>query len=83
MLPYTNDLVRLCTSALIAIAEARLATPARHASRGILEGYTQALKEGGRPVVLAERHRWLRDLAVGRLKEQRAFWERLLALAHR
>ncbi len=31
-------------------------------------------------MVLAERNRWLRDLAVGRLKEQRAYWERLLKL---
>jgi hypothetical protein len=80
-IPYANDLVRLCTSALIAISESRLATPARRACEAVLEGYTQALRDGGLPVVLAERHRWLRDLAVGRLKEQRAYWERLLALS--
>jgi hypothetical protein len=79
-LPYTNDLVRLCTSALIAISESRLETPARRACDSVLAGYTDALREGGEPVVLAERNRWLRDLAVGRLKEQRAYWERLLKL---
>jgi len=79
-LPYTNDLVRLCTSALIAISEARLETPLRRACDSVLEGYTEALREGGEPVVLAERNRWLRDLAVGRLKEQRAYWQRLLRL---
>ena len=79
-LPYTNDLVRLCTSALIAINEARLDTPARQACDSVLEGYTAALSKGGEPVVLAERNRWLRDLAMGRLKEQRAYWERLLKL---
>jgi uncharacterized protein (DUF2252 family) len=79
-LPYTNDLVRLCTSALIAIGASQLATPARRACESVLEGYRESLKEGGEPVVLAERNRWLRDLAVGRLKEQRAFWDKLRAL---
>ncbi|HEY3785186.1 MAG TPA: DUF2252 family protein [Steroidobacteraceae bacterium] len=79
-LPYANDLVRLCTSALMAIGESRLATPARLACESVLEGYLQSLKAEGAPVVLAERHRWLRDLAVSRLKEQRSYWERLLSL---
>src|SRR5882762_4268097 len=79
-LEYTNDLVRLCTSALIAIGESRLATPARRACDSVLEGYTESLRDGGLPVVLAERNRWLRDLAVGRLKEQRTYWQKLLAL---
>jgi Uncharacterized protein conserved in bacteria (DUF2252) len=79
-LPYTNDLVRLCTSALIAINEARLGTPAAQACDSVLEGYTAALSKGGEPVVLAEHNRWLRDLAMGRLKEQRTYWERLLKL---
>lgn len=79
-LPYTNDLVRLCTSALIAISEARLETPSQRTCDSVLEGYTEALRRGGEPVVLAERNRWLRDVAIGRLKEQRAYWERLLKL---
>jgi Uncharacterized protein conserved in bacteria (DUF2252) len=79
-LPYTNDLVRLATSTLLAIKGAQLATSGRRACEAVLEGYTAALEAGGSPVVLAERHRWLRDLALSRLKEQRAFWERLLAL---
>jgi uncharacterized protein (DUF2252 family) len=77
---YTNDLVRLCTSALIAIGESRLATPARRACDSVLEGYTESLQSGGMPLVLAERNRWLRDIAVGRLKEQRSYWQKLLAL---
>jgi len=79
-LPFTNDLVRLSTSALLAIDGARLAAGARRACEAVLEGYTSSLREGGTPIVLAERHRWLRDLAVARLKEQRAYWDRLLAL---
>jgi uncharacterized protein (DUF2252 family) len=78
--PYTNDLVRLCTSAVIAIGEARLATSARRACEAVLKGYTESLRKGGQPLVLAERNRWLRDLALGRLKEQRGYWDKLLAL---
>jgi Uncharacterized protein conserved in bacteria (DUF2252) len=76
-LPYTNDLVRLGTSALLAIEESSLQTPPQRACEAVLEGYTEALAKGGMPVVLAEHHRWLRDVAVGRLKEQRAYWENM------
>jgi uncharacterized protein (DUF2252 family) len=76
--PYTNDLVRLCTSALL--AKGRLGTAARRTCDAVLKGYTDSLRDAGMPVVLAERNRWLRDLALGRLKEQRRYWDKLLAL---
>jgi uncharacterized protein (DUF2252 family) len=79
-LPYTQDLVRVATSALIAIDESRLALGKRRACEALLEGYTEALRDAGGAVVLAERYRWLRDLAVARLKDQRPFWERLRTL---
>jgi hypothetical protein len=79
-LPYVNDLVRLCSSALIAIGEAQLGTSARRACDAVLEGYSESMSDGGNPVVLAERNRWLRDLALGRLKEQRNYWDKLIAL---
>jgi uncharacterized protein (DUF2252 family) len=79
-LPYTQDLVRLGTSALIAVQESRLTLSARRACESILEGYTQSLREGGGAAVLAERYRWLRDLAVARLKDQRPFWEHMRSL---
>ena len=79
-LPYTQDLVRLGSSALIAIEESRLTLSARRACESILEGYTQSLREGGGAAVLAERYRWLRDLAVARLKDQRPFWEHMRSL---
>lgn len=79
--PYANDLVRLCTSALLAIDGSRLGTSKRQACEAVLEGYSHALREEGTPIVLAERHRWLRDLAAGHLKEQRAYWDQLLRLA--
>jgi hypothetical protein len=79
-LPYTQDLVRLATSALLAVSESRLRLSARRGCRSILEGYTESLREGGGAAVLAERHRWLRDLAVARLKAQRPYWEHLRSL---
>jgi len=79
-LPYTQDLVRLGTSALIAIEESRLRLTARRACTAILEGYSDSMHAGGDCLVLAERYRWLRDLAVARLKDQRPFWQHLRSL---
>lgn len=79
-LPYTQDLVRLGTSAVLAAQEAQLLLSARRACTAILAGYTESLSEGGGAAVLAERYRWLRDLAIARLKDQRPFWRRMRAL---
>lgn len=79
-LPYTQDLVRLATSALLAIEESRLTLSRRSACQAIAAGYAESLRKGGGAAVLAERYRWLRDLAVARLKDQRPFWHRLGAL---
>ena len=79
-LPYTQDLVRLAASALFAIEEARLTLSARGACEVITEGYTEGLRTGGGPAVLAERYRWLRDLAVAHLKDQRPYWQKMRAL---
>jgi uncharacterized protein (DUF2252 family) len=79
-LPYTQDLVRLGTSALIAIEESRLCLSVRRACAAILEGYSESMQAGGDCLVLAERYRWLRDLAVARLKDQRPFWQHLRSL---
>jgi hypothetical protein len=75
-LPYTIDLVRLATSATLATRHSRFSTPARDLCGAILEGYTDALARGGRPLVLAERTRWLRRLAVGELRDPVLFWSK-------
>ena len=79
-LAYTNDLVRLATSALLATRGGRLAIAAKPASEAILKGYRAALDAGGRPVVLAEHHPALRAMAQQRLKDPEVFWEKLDAL---
>jgi hypothetical protein len=79
-MPYSLDLVRLATSAYTAAAEEHLEIRPRRASDAILEGYRDSLKEGGRPFVLAENHRWLRKLALSRLRDATVFWQKLARL---
>jgi hypothetical protein len=76
-MPYTNDLVRLATSALLAIKENHLSIAPDDACDVILDGYKDMLGRGGRPFVLAELHPWLRDLASGRLRDPVLYWEKL------
>jgi len=79
-LPYTEDLVRLATSAYLAIAGAHLTLRRRRAARAIAEGYAEGLASGGRPFVLEEDHPWLRAIATSRLRDPVAFWQKLSAL---
>lgn len=79
-LPYTNDLVRLATSALLATRNGHFDRSARQAADAILDGYTAALERGGQPVVLAERRRRLRQIALHRLRDPQAYWAKLDAL---
>src|SRR6202171_478209 len=46
-LPYTNDLVRLATSANLAIRERHLALQPRETCEAILDGYRAGLERGG------------------------------------
>src|SRR6202162_1496830 len=52
--PYTMDLVRLATSALLAAQEQRLAMQPKDAAAAILAGYERGMEEGGLPFVLSE-----------------------------
>jgi hypothetical protein len=76
-MPYTNDLVRLATSALVAAQENHLALDPDDACAAILEGYSESLAEGSGPLVLAERHRWLREMALSNLRDPALFWDKL------
>ena len=79
-LPYTNDLVRLATSALLAVDAQQLGVSRKPACAAILDGYTQSLESRGSPVVLSARPRWLRAIAVERLKQAADFGTSLTAL---
>ncbi|HLK66220.1 MAG TPA: DUF2252 family protein [Bryobacteraceae bacterium] len=75
-MPYTNDLIRLATSALVA----QIPCDLEAGMAAILRGYAAALQAGGRPFALAEHHPALREMAVHRLHDPEAYWAKLHAL---
>jgi hypothetical protein len=79
-LAYTQDLVRLAASALLAVRAGRFGISSAEACDAILEGYAESLDAGGRPFVLADHHRWLRDIATNDLRDPTLFWAKLAAL---
>jgi hypothetical protein len=79
-LPYTSDLVRLAVSAKLAVAAEHLRIKPKDACEAILTGYREGLESGGRPFVLSERHRWLRDIATNSLRDPAGFWQKMAAL---
>lgn len=76
-LAYTNDLVRLAASVKIVIDAEGLSVKLKGGCNAILEGYTEALREGGFPIVLAERDQELGKLGVDSFKPPSNFWEKL------
>src|SRR5271155_1855430 len=56
--PYTMDLVRLATSALLAARAEHLTMKPKDAAEAIHEGYESGMNEGGLPFVLEESHAW-------------------------
>jgi hypothetical protein len=79
-MPYTIDLVRLAASALLAIEEGNLALKARAACEAICQGYEDCMQAGGRPFILEEEHRWLRELSTGVLRDPVTFWGKICGL---
>lgn len=76
-MPYSNDLVRLVTSAKLAGEAAHLQISFRDACSAILAGYQKGLEEGGRPFVLGEQHPELRKMAIGILRDPVHFWKKM------
>src|SRR5271165_225686 len=77
LFPYTMDLVRLATSALLASREERLAMKPKESASAILQGYESGMQEGGRPFVLGESHSWLRAIAESKLRDPVIFWKKM------
>ena len=73
---YTNDLIRLATSVLLA----GLVCDLKDGLAELLKGYTASLEAGGRPYVLAEHHPALRLMATARLHEPEVYWDKLHGL---
>jgi Uncharacterized protein conserved in bacteria (DUF2252) len=76
-MPYTLDLVRLVTSAILAKHENKLAIDASSIAAAVLDGYAEALKEGGKPFILEESHSGLREMALGAERDPVHFWSKL------
>lgn len=76
LLPYTQDLCRLATSAQLA----NLTIGCTESCAAILDGYRDGLKDGGRPVILADHHVWLREAAWNELRDPIKFWNKLRGL---
>ena len=78
--PYALDLVRLTASVYVAIWEEHLSLTRRVAADAIEVGYRDGLAAGGKAFILAEDHRWLRLLALGKLRDPVQFWRKLQSL---
>ncbi|MGA2649767.1 MAG: DUF2252 family protein [Terracidiphilus sp.] len=76
-LAYTNDLVRLAASLKIVLDEEGLSIKLKDGCNAILDGYTDSLRHGGCPIVLAEREQKLGKLGVDSFTPPSNFWEKL------
>lgn len=77
---YTIDLVRLATSAYLAVEEEHLCLRRRHGAEAIESGYRDGITSGGEAFILAEKHQWLRLMALGELRDPVHFWAKMTAL---
>ena len=80
LLPYTNDLLRLAVSALLARERGRLRTTPHNILAALSLGYAAGLEHGGSPFVIEERNSWLRQLAQRNLRAPDQYWAKLNAL---
>jgi hypothetical protein len=76
-LPFTNDLVRLAVSCVLAGTAVKRTPDIRDVAESVLDGYRSALALGGRPFVLTGEHQWLRKAALSKLKDPAVFWAKL------
>lgn len=84
-LDYTNDLVRLATSAFLARKHASLHWGFSHKTlcRELLAGYGEGLRDGGRAFVLKHDIPWLWKIATHPSRSPEAFWEKLYSRKHK
>jgi len=80
LVPYAADLVRLAVSANLAMRDSHLSQDPTDAYDAILAGYREGFEEGGKPFVLAEQHRLLRDLALSELRDPTLYWQKFSQL---
>ncbi|NJN95763.1 MAG: DUF2252 family protein [Anaerolineales bacterium] len=88
-MPYTSDLIRLAASAELSSG---ISLDLEQMCQEILNGYSETLQSGrksSKPIILAEKNDWLREIALGKLRYSNnsdrrdkfeEFWEKLLGL---
>lgn len=76
VLPYTNDLVRLATSAALAHQSHRIEADGADLAETLLEAYEACLRAGGQAVVFAERHKRIAAAVLRRLVRPRLLWKK-------
>lgn len=79
---YTIDLVRLTTSAYLAVDAEHLCLRRRHGADAIEQGYRDEISSGGEAFILAEKHQWLRLMALGELRDPVRFWGKMTGLSN-
>jgi uncharacterized protein (DUF2252 family) len=76
-LTYANDLVRLAVSAVLDASEGEINVGLGNVVDVILDGYRTCLRDGGKPFVLEEKHKWLRKIALDCLDIPADFWKKM------
>jgi hypothetical protein len=77
---FTNDLVRVAVSALLAArSHPGFALKPGEISGQLADGYHAQIERGGEPFVLMEHHPKLRKMAVQELRQPAEFWRRFEA----
>ena len=76
-LPFTSDLVRLSTSALLAAAEADIDVEASEVCEPLLAGYRAGLRSG-QPIIVGDRHPALVALTKRTQEDPKKFWTKKL-----
>lgn len=79
--PYTNDLVRLVTSARLMNKEGGLDIGTKDAAKAVLDGYTTALKERGGPIAVGQ-HPVLQKLVREQAETPKHYWDKLESQLH-
>ncbi|MBZ5678770.1 MAG: DUF2252 domain-containing protein [Acidobacteriia bacterium] len=79
-LAYANDLVRLAVSAHLAVEAGHLPVKEKDICGAVLDGYAEGMRAKGRPFVLGEQHKWLRQIAESELRDPVTFWAKMDAL---
>lgn len=77
-LPYTNDLVRVAVSGLLARQQGLVRISAADMLTATMQGYTEGLRRGGAPFVIEENNTWLRALAQSAARKPVRFWRKLM-----